>query len=205
MKVVAVSQRIDQFSDRNETRDALDQRLINFLQSVGVIPVPVPNGLCHTCSAGQHMNDSLDAWLSAVKPQGFVLSGGNDIGQCTERDFTESRLLDHASTYQLPVLGICRGMQMMSYWAGTSLHPVQGHVRTRHHLSGMITGEVNSYHALSLMACPSGFEIMAQSQDGEIEAIRHISLPWEGWMWHPEREDSFDERDLNRVRALFHE
>jgi putative glutamine amidotransferase len=76
-------------------------------------------------------------------------------------------------------------------------------VRTRHRLSGEITGEANSYHGFSLASCPEGFEVLAQSEDGEIEAIRHQSLPWEGWMWHPEREALFSARDVQRIKALF--
>lgn len=203
MKIVAVSQRADQFPDRNETRDALDQRLITFLAIVGFIPVPVPNGLFNSLPAGRWDHETLDSWLAAVKPQAFVLSGGNDIGQCTERDLTEGWLLDYASQYQRPLLGICRGMQMMAYWTGDDLCSVQGHVRTRHRLNGEITGEVNSYHGFSLANCPAGFEVLARSEDGEIEAIRHQSLPWEGWMWHPEREENFAARDVQRIKALF--
>ena len=44
MKVVAVSQRVDMFLDRNESRDALDQKLIDFLLSIDCLAVPVPNG-----------------------------------------------------------------------------------------------------------------------------------------------------------------
>ena len=44
MKIVAVSQRVDVYPDRNERRDALDQRLITFLSVAGFVPVPVPNG-----------------------------------------------------------------------------------------------------------------------------------------------------------------
>ena len=203
MKIVAVSQRVDHYPDRNEVRDALDQRLITFLMVAGFIPVPVPNGLYRPLPDGRFDPEALVAWLAAVKPQAFVLSGGNDVGQCRERDLTESWLLDHASQRQMPLLGICRGMQMMCRWAGVDLHSVKGHLRTRHRLIGEITGEVNSYHGLSLAGCPLGFEVLARSEDGAIEAIRHQSLPLEGWMWHPEREEPFCPRDLDRARDLF--
>ena len=203
MKVVAVSQRVDHFPDRYEKRDALDQRLITFLQVAGFVPLPVPNGLSKALPDGQAATAALDAWLAAVRPQAFVLSGGNDIGQCPERDLTEGLLLNHASLHEKPLLGICRGMQMMAHWAGVDLCSVQGHVRTRHHLTGEVTGEVNSYHGLSLTTCPADFKVLARSEDGEIEAIRHQYLPWEGWMWHPEREENFDARDVQRIKDVF--
>lgn len=203
MKIVAVSQRVDHFPERNERRDALDQRMITFLLVAGFIPVPIPNGLYMAFPDGRNDHEALDRWLAAVKPQAFVLSGGNDVGQFRERDLTEGWLLDYAYARCLPVLGICRGMQMMAHWAGTGLHPVQGHVRTRHRLTGAIGGEVNSYHGFALETCPLEFEILAKSEDGEIEAIRHHSLPWEGWMWHPEREECFASRDIQRLQRLF--
>jgi len=193
VKIVAVSQRVDDSPERNETRDALDQSLAAFVAISGHVPVPVPNAL------GGAIRD----WLTVVRPAAVVLSGGNDIGQCAERDDTEDALLTYAQEHRIPVLGVCRGMQMMAHWAGTSLHPVQGHVRTRHLLVGEITGDVNSYHGFALTSCPTGFEVLALSEDGEIEAIRHQSLPWEGWMWHPEREPNFSEHDIQRLKALF--
>jgi len=45
VKVVAVSQRVDDYPDRNERRDVLDQRLIEFLLAAGYLPIPVPNSL----------------------------------------------------------------------------------------------------------------------------------------------------------------
>lgn len=203
MKLVAVSQRVDTCRERDERRDALDQRLISFLMEAGLVPVPVPNVLNRSLPDGRCDTDALDAWLDAVNPQAFVLSGGNDLGQCIERDSTEGRLLDHASRHQMPLLGICRGMQMMARWAGVESAPVKGHVKTRHFLVGEIARQVNSYHQFSLTTCPADYKVLARSEDGEIEAIRHLSLPWEGWMWHPEREEDLDVFDVRRINVLF--
>ena len=198
-----MSQRVDILADRNETRDALDHRLIMFLLSAGFIAIPVPN-MVPTSVVPQHAEeDALRLWLNAIQPDAILLSGGNDIGESYARDHTESSLLYYSQLHKLPVLGVCRGMQMMAHWFGAVLHPVSQHVRTRHHLYGIIEGEVNSYHKCSIVACPDDFDVLARSKDGEIEAIRHNTLPWEGWMWHPEREKNFHIKDINRIQSLF--
>ncbi|WP_282045452.1 gamma-glutamyl-gamma-aminobutyrate hydrolase family protein [Roseibium album] len=202
MKKVVVSQRVDHVPGRNETRDALDQRLAALLSVVGCVPIPVPNCLSKVSVAGNADSSDLESWMSLVEPQGVVLSGGNNIGFCEERDSTERFLLDFAMRKQLPAIGICRGMQMMGHWAGTSLRHVEEHVRTRHKISGEIKGIVNSYHDYSLADCPKGFRVLARSDDDEIEAIGHQFLSWEGWMWHPERDEQFAEQDVNRLRQL---
>lgn len=194
MKRVAISLRIDVFPDRQETRDALDTRLVEFVIAGGGVPFLVPNGLT--------ANHLLPAWLDAVRPQAIVLSGGNDLGGCPQRDATEQHLLDHARHNHLPLLGICRGMQMMVHSAGGSIKERAGHVRVRHRLSGEIGHEVNSFHRFSPTAAPEGYRVLAQSEDGGIEAICHATLPWEGWMWHPEREAPFCLEDLQRMKAL---
>lgn len=192
---VAVSQRSDRIAARDECRDALDQRLVDWLLEVGALAYPVPNGL--------HLQRELQSWLESLLPDAIVLSGGNDLGESPMRDATEASLLDYAAASHTPLLGICRGMQMIAKWTGVDLHTVHGHVCTRHHLVGEISGEVNSYHGFSLTTCPVDFDVLARCEDGEIEAIRHQLLPWEGWMWHPEREENFAKRDIQRIKVLF--
>lgn len=197
---IAVGQRVDLWTDRGERRDALDQRWCQWLWMAGCVAVPVPNGL-------PTQENGLQRWLQAVEPDGMLLSGGNDVGVIPERDCTEAHLLTCAAARRLPVLGICRGMQGMAAWAGGHLHSVTGHVRTRHRLQtakngGQWPDEVNSYHNFALADCPTGFVVAAWSENEVIEAIRHKNLPWEGWMWHPEREQVFNTNDISRFRAL---
>ncbi|MEO5363222.1 MAG: gamma-glutamyl-gamma-aminobutyrate hydrolase family protein [Magnetococcus sp. DMHC-8] len=203
---VAVSQRVDCWVDRGERRDALDQRLHQWLWAAGCLPVPVPNILALPDEQASH-GLGLWRWLEAVNPDAVLLSGGNDVGEMPERDRTEEGLLTFARQRVLPVLGICRGMQQLAVWAGARLEPVAGHVRVRHRLqavgaSGAWPGEVNSFHNLTLGGCPAGYVVTARAGDDSIEAICHQVLPWEGWMWHPEREWPFDNSDVSRWRAL---
>lgn len=192
-RMVAVTQRIDEFPDRDERRDALDQALIRWLSSLGLIGLPVSNAW---------NEDALQQWLAVVDPAGVVLSGGNDIGACPERDAIEASLLDWARHRNRPVLGICRGMQMMAKAAGGNLKAVSGHVRSHHRLGGAF-GTVNSFHDIGLDGTPPGYEVLACAEDGEIEAMRHRDHPFLGWMWHPERETPFDPAHTELARQHF--
>lgn len=204
--IVGVSQRIDRVDGRDEVRDAVDQKLIQWLFAAGFIPVPIPNFPIE--QTPQAFELAVNEWLMNIGPNAILLSGGNDLGEYPQRDETERRLLSWAAETLTPVLGICRGMQMMGVWAGSDIHRVEGHVRTRHVLkcsneSQDLPKDVNSYHNWSLTDCPEGFSPMAWAEDGALEAMRHNQRPWEGWMWHPEREQAFSDIDTQRLKRLF--
>lgn len=200
MKKVAVSQRIDVNDQYGERRDALDQRLLLWLSSVGCMGFPVPNLWSRAAD--------LEGWLWSLRPDGIVLSGGNDVGSAIDRDEVELGLLNFARIHHLRVLGICRGMQMMAVEGGGKLCRVDGHVGTRHGLVHLPGGEelpeiVNSYHQWGLSGCPVDYQTLAVSaRDATIEAIQHKQFLWMGWMWHPERDLPFCEKSIKTARNL---
>lgn len=203
MKLILVTQRIDFIKKRNEFRDSIDQKLLELIIQSGYLVVQVPNKFFFKEFKKDQANIFFNSWLSRISPDGIVLSGGNNIGDFPERDITELSLLRYAEKLKLPTLGICRGMQMMGKFAGTKLIKVNGHVNKRHKLIGDIDIEVNSFHDWALAECPPEYKLLAKSKDNIIKAIKHKSLPWEGWMWHPERESPFKIYDVDRLKILF--
>ncbi len=87
----------------------------------------------------------------------LILTGGEDVGTHPERDKAELSLLQHAAIAKWPVLGICRGMQMLQVAAGGELHEVEKkqHVACRHVIQRShfpwskkdSLVEVNSFHS----------------------------------------------------------
>ncbi len=105
MRTVLVTQRVEVLADRGERRDALDQHWISLLLAAGLQPVPVPNNRAWVCS---HLAEH------GMRP--LLLTGGNSLekygGDAPERDEIERLLLDTALKAGVPVLGVCRGMQL---------------------------------------------------------------------------------------------
>lgn len=133
--------------------------------------MPVPNSLFAERDGGE----TFEQWITQNALHAIVLSGGNDVGSCRSRDFTENSLLDYAEHNLVPVMGICRGMQVIGVRAGVELRTVAGHVRTRHTLSGEIVRNVNSYHnhVLALALPASMFGHAARTVKSKPFDIRH--------------------------------
>lgn len=195
MRICGITQRKEEHPDRNEVRDALDRRLCAWVAEAGFYPLPIPN-------IWATRGDLIVDWLEKVGISMLVLSGGGNVGDDQEREYTEETLLEYAACKSLPLLGICRGMQFMGIQSGGVLVDVFGHVRTRHRLTGEITEEVNSFHEKALKNCPAGYREIGKSEDGVLEAMGHENLPWEGWMWHPERDEHYSSKFIQRFKQL---
>lgn len=171
---------------------------------------------------------------------GLVLTGGVDVDPAyfreerhprtqeadPVRDEVEFSLLREAMARDLPVLAICRGLQVVNVALGGSLHqhiedwshyPLRDELRTsaRHDVSvsGVLAGlfgsdrvEVNSRHhqAVTPERVAPGLEVVSMSDDGYVEGFVDPSRRWlVAVQWHPEREDAFIPGFDAQSRKLF--
>jgi len=197
MKSVAITQRVTVVPEYGERRDCLDQAWPRFIAACGLLPLPLPNVV-----------EVALAMCGDSDLAGLVLTGGNDLaalgGDAPERDATENALVDAAESRGLPVLGVCRGMQLIQQRCAVPLQRVEGHVTRRQlvHIDGEPT-EVNSYHRFGARESRPPFEVWAVAADGVVKAIRHTARPTIGIMWHPERNTPFTANDVALFRRVF--
>jgi len=208
MLKIFITQRVDVIESYGERRDALDQSWGECLEGIfyqeSILLQPVANRPA-----------SANLLLNTIKPDLVVLSGGNDISvpgdECTspERDETEMLLLEYAARTKTPVLGVCRGLQMINAYLGGGLEKATGHVCVDHEIhspeSPVRKIMVNSFHnyviskeSLSHLLIP-----LYVSKDDFVEAARHIDLPWLGIMWHPERKNVNSDEQAGIIRKYF--
>ena len=195
MNIIFVTQRTVYLPEITESRDCLDVKLYDFIIKCGFLPVTIPNNLL--------VIDKLDTWVKKFDPVGIIFSGGEDIGVNKIRDKLEEKLIYFATKNNLPILGICRGLQVLGLNSGqVKLKPVSKHVKVDHKVEGCVNRIVNSFHNYALDACPKGYTVIAKSTDDNIEAIFNKECHFLGIMWHPEREKCFKKEDILLVRKL---
>ena len=207
MKIVALTQRIVENEEYPETRDVLDVRWGEFFTKLNALPI----GLPAACDFRKY--------FVALDIAGVLLTGGNDLCSVSpsplsaRRDGYEKELLGYALANSIPVLGICRGMQIIGEYFGAELISVPGHAATRHRIepaaefgnSEAYLGrtDVNSYHRYALASLPAFLKVAARGHDDTVEAVEHVNLPVYGIMWHPEREREFQESDILLFKKAF--
>ncbi|WP_202320463.1 anthranilate synthase component II [Archaeoglobus neptunius] len=103
------------------------------------------------------------------------------------------RSLEFIFDYNVPILGVCLGHQMIAEIFGGEVgkvKPVHGKTSVvRHNSEGIFKGVRNPmragrYHSLAVIKPPDGFEVTAVSEDGVIMGLRRGSIY--GIQFHPE-------------------
>lgn len=173
----------------------------------------------------------LNTSLAVIEQQvamidGLILTGGNDITPLKynqepkqklghlfpERDRFESEVLKLAKAKNVPILGICRGAQLinvchggdlyqdLSYRSEKTLKHWQSHSAAQvTHSIELVEGSklksiigsqgirVNSFHHQVMNKVAEGFKVSATAKDGVVEAIESKTYPFlMGVQWHPE-------------------
>lgn len=184
--------RVQESEDSHELRDVLAHDWAVLIHaSLGDVPwLAIPN-------IGESVRDYLKRWrIDAV-----VLTGGEDVGMSPLRDETELHVLDYCIERRLPVLGVCRGHQMIQVFCGGNLQtaPRARHVANYHRVfachdrSRAVLGpgsfEVNSYHRQGVYVerLGRGLQPWLVSSDGLVEGFFHTEEKLLGVQWHPER------------------
>lgn len=174
----------------------LDQRWTGLIERLGGCPVP----LCNTVSEPE-------AYLERLGIEGLIMTGGNDIATvpgakdpAPERDQFEARAYTYCRERRLPVLGVCRGAQMINLFAGGRLERIANHIALRHGIKWNdalppgwhCPAEVNSYHgwAIPVDGLATDLTAAGRAEDGSVEAFYSVNVPVTGIVWHPEREDA---------------
>jgi N5-(cytidine 5'-diphosphoramidyl)-L-glutamine hydrolase len=204
---IGITMREVQAEGYSELRDALARDWPRFLSAA--LPeaswLPIPNiGAKAACEFAER-------WQLT----GLILSGGEDLGSSALRDETENALFRHFYDAGMPVMGVCRGMQLIWTNLGGKLARSELHRTVRHFVNFSVdteidvetqTREVNSYHVNCLEQdtdCPASVTILACAQDGTIEAFRLAGFPVLALMWHPEREVKPHPTDIHLMRKIF--
>lgn len=140
---------------------------------------------------------------------GLVCTGGADIGEEPERDRWEQALLEAALGRNLPLLCICRGLQLLNVVHGGTLvedlaaatgddHPRWDRPRSlpAHtvrlepgSVAASVYGEetsVNSLHHQAVDRPGEGLVVTGRSPDGTVEAVELPGRPVLAVQWHPE-------------------
>lgn len=212
---------------RGKTLQYLEQSMAHCVMRLGAVAVMVPT--VEHSSDTSRWDVSTQDYVSVL--DGLILQGGADIdpevyGEVRTdvvgpidavRDQFELELLRAFAAANKPVLGVCRGMQLINVAYGGTLYqdlqaagvPVQTHRmldlydELTHDVEfvagswlqsiygGMRRTRVNSIHHQGVRALGSNLIVEAASTDGVIECVRHRQLSFMlGVQWHPEFHDS---------------
>jgi GMP synthase (glutamine-hydrolysing) len=124
-----------------------------------------------------------------INANGLILGGGPTLDRA-------GRCADYLRDLDIPILGICLGMQLMGTTFGGKVVPgsMGGYAEVDVNIvkeDDILKGLPPKFktwasHMDQVSELPKGFETLARSNVCEIEAMKHLTRPLYGVQWHPE-------------------
>lgn len=197
-------------SESNHPIEVIYSAIKNTIINHGGIPIVI---IPTTSKLEEYTNNNLEDNLELIqKCHGIILQGGDDFYPY------DLKILEYLKKENIPVLGICLGMQTMAYLDNgilkkhqTSNHdqPNQKYVHKvmidpNSKLYQILKKEiinVNSRHKETITH--TNLDVVGKSEDGIIEAVEDKEKDFYiGVQWHPETMITYDE-DMNKLFAHF--
>ena len=128
MNVIGITSRLIEQKEYSEIREALDVKWGELLSNINCLPIAFP------------IEVDFNNYFKVLDIKGIILTGGNDLNLVSKnklsikRDVFEKKLIDYAVSNGVPLLGVCRGMQIITDYFGGTLTPIDGQVAIRHKL-----------------------------------------------------------------------
>lgn len=180
-RVIAITQRLAIQENYQERREILACEWGEFFNKFNILPLPLSYAI------------PIEQYAQII--HGVILSGGNDLSIFSKdvnsliRDEYERSVIEFCFSNAMPLLGVCRGAQMIAHYFNSSLCKIGGHVGEHNIIWNNRDEErVNSFHHYQILRLGDDLESQAIGKDRGIEAFSHKRLPIFGMMWHPERE-----------------
>ena len=191
----------------------INNAYLTSIEQAGGIPICIPNAT----------EENVEALLNII--DGLLLIGGADIDPILfgeephrnlgsvvrKRDDSDIVLMNAALKKQMPILGVCRGQQVMNVALGGTIiqdiptqventllhkqtskrgelaHSVDVTTPKFKEIFGEESFRVNTFHHQSIGKIGEGLVVSAVAKDGIIEGIEHESHPYcVAVQWHPE-------------------
>ena len=138
----------------------------------------------------------------------IILPGGNDLYSKNKMSKTrlkvEFELIKYGLKNDIPILGICRGMQVINLFFKGKQKKIIGHMKSKHQIffkKKFFTKtkmSVNSFHnfCIPIKNMSRKFSVIALDQDNNVEIFKHKKKKIYGFMWHPERNRNYKELNM---------
>lgn len=207
MKIIGIPTRIVTVNGRR--KEYINQTYLKIVQKYQLTPLLLATTTYDNPTVLKHCS-------------GFLLPGGVDIDPAyfneentglskniePEIDEMDRRIVEYAKANQIPLLGICRGMQAINIFLGGTIYQDIGcehkHIISDHKVETYPNRllnfkrciAVNSYHHQALKDLAPGLAVIARHNDGTVEGIIHRELPIFGVQWHPEMLPDSPETDI---------